>query len=358
MTTPSYRLIPDGENRDTPDPAGDGSLSGRIGDGMDSANTEPLEPCWPFWGQLKSGQTFTHEKINFERPGNDYFDRFYSIGLHALRILGHRDITEITCAAEEIGKQIDEEIDAYIENETEAYVQKLYHHGGWELGYFSRHEEAGHITLDEIRDLLKNWPTDFDGQPSLPSRDDLSELDALGNFLENDKDPDKGFIQLGFCEAEPHEFYAVLALMTICQAIHSNPRPQRVNHYSVEPSNSALAAIGDATIQAVEIMAYADKIKLETQIKKAMAAQWSGLLATAVNERAIERASKAAIKRHAKDPKQADKALVRECWDDWQKQPDRYNGKAAFARDMRDKFPNLKSQPVIEGWCRAWGNET
>lgn len=64
-----------------------------------------------------------------------------------------------------------------------------------------------------------------------------------------------------------------------------------------------------------------------------------------------------AQKRHAKDPKQADKALVRECWDDWQKQPDRYKGKAAFARDMRDKFPNLQSIPVIEGWCRVWEGE-
>lgn len=70
------------------------------------------------------------------------------------------------------------------------------------------------------------------------------------------------------------------------------------------------------------------------------------------------RARLKAIKMHAKDPKQADKALVRECWDDWQKQSDRYEGKAAFARDMRDKFPNLKSQPVIEGWCRKWERET
>lgn len=70
------------------------------------------------------------------------------------------------------------------------------------------------------------------------------------------------------------------------------------------------------------------------------------------------RARLKAIRMHANDPKQADKVLVRECWDDWQKMPDRYDGKAAFARDMRDKFPNLKSQPVIEGWCRAWEKES
>lgn len=70
------------------------------------------------------------------------------------------------------------------------------------------------------------------------------------------------------------------------------------------------------------------------------------------------RARLKAIKKHASDPKQADKALVRECWDDWQKQPERYDGKAAFARDMLLKYESLKSQPVIEGWCRLWERET
>ena len=65
-----------------------------------------------------------------------------------------------------------------------------------------------------------------------------------------------------------------------------------------------------------------------------------------------------AHERHKQDPKQADKANVRECWADWQKKPDRYKSKAAFARDMRDKFPNLESQPVIEGWCRGWERES
>jgi hypothetical protein len=69
------------------------------------------------------------------------------------------------------------------------------------------------------------------------------------------------------------------------------------------------------------------------------------------------RARLKAIKKHATDPKQADKTLVRECWAAWQKEPERYEGKADFARDMRDKFPNLKSQPVIEGWCRKWERE-
>jgi hypothetical protein len=60
----------------------------------------------------------------------------------------------------------------------------------------------------------------------------------------------------------------------------------------------------------------------------------------------------------ANDPKQKERALVRECWEDWQQEPDRYRGKAAFARDMLSKFESLQSQPVIEGWCRIWERET
>lgn len=65
-------------------------------------------------------------------------------------------------------------------------------------------------------------------------------------------------------------------------------------------------------------------------------------------------ASLGAYAKLAMDPKQKEKLLVRDCWDEWQKQPERYKGKAAFARDMLDKFESLKSQPVIERWCREW----
>lgn len=52
------------------------------------------------------------------------------------------------------------------------------------------------------------------------------------------------------------------------------------------------------------------------------------------------------------------KAHVRELWKIWQDDPGRYKGKAAFARDMLDKYPDeLTSQPVIERWCRDWKKE-
>ena len=64
------------------------------------------------------------------------------------------------------------------------------------------------------------------------------------------------------------------------------------------------------------------------------------------------------------DPKQKEKTIVRECWDDWQKNPldragkPKYKGKAAFARDMLTKYESLVSNAVITGWCLDWERET
>ena len=54
------------------------------------------------------------------------------------------------------------------------------------------------------------------------------------------------------------------------------------------------------------------------------------------------------------DPKQTEKEQVKECWKAWRLNPNRYKGKATFARDMLTKFENLESTQVIERWCRKW----
>jgi len=62
----------------------------------------------------------------------------------------------------------------------------------------------------------------------------------------------------------------------------------------------------------------------------------------------------AAAKRWKADPKTIEKQLVKECWTQWQLQKTSYKSKSSFANDMLDKFENLKSVKVIEGWCREW----
>ena len=47
--------------------------------------------------------------------------------------------------------------------------------------------------------------------------------------------------------------------------------------------------------------------------------------------------------------------FVRQCWQEWEEQPDRYQSLAAFARDMMDKLPDAAENPVTyERWVRAW----
>ena len=69
------------------------------------------------------------------------------------------------------------------------------------------------------------------------------------------------------------------------------------------------------------------------------------------------KARRAALKKLGNDPKQADKAQVRECWELWQKEPKRYRWKTTFARDMMEKYPSLESTDVIARWCREWEAE-
>ena len=59
----------------------------------------------------------------------------------------------------------------------------------------------------------------------------------------------------------------------------------------------------------------------------------------------------------ANDPKQAAKTLVREHWDAWQRKPDNYKNKTAFAKVMMDKYESLDNQNVIVRWCGAWEKE-
>lgn len=60
------------------------------------------------------------------------------------------------------------------------------------------------------------------------------------------------------------------------------------------------------------------------------------------------------IAKRDSDPKETEKAFVKQCWHDWQRDASRYASKAAFARDMLTKCEHLTDQRTIEDWCREW----
>lgn len=84
--------------------------------------------------------------------------------------------------------------------------------------------------------------------------------------------------------------------------------------------------------------------------RPALREAWGELL----SESRTEAARKTAAAKHAADPRQSEKAFVRQCWEEWQADSARYLSKAAFARDMLDKCKVLRSTKKIEDWCRSW----
>ena len=115
----------------------------------------------------------------------------------------------------------------------------------------------------------------------------------------------------------------------------------------------AARALDRVTVSTVELTRQVSALQVQHSVKQAIrdAAQ-------AAREQRRQLAQTGARERHARDPRQADKAKIEECWKKWQCNPERYGGKAAFARAMLDKYGNLKSQKKIEDWCRAWEKAT
>lgn len=236
-----------------------------------------------------------------------------------------RTIADLTHAATEIQSEIHEWIELYIEQETESLVQTLHRHGGWELNYLPRDARG---TEDEIRDLLANWSSEWDDRPSLPKYDDYSDLVALQECLGFEHFDSSQLIHFGLIEPEEHEFFAVLALMIVCGAVHTNPSVQ-TNHYPSKLTVSQVMAIGRSTIDAVEAIAHAERLQFEQRIRSSIALKQPEILATELSRRTSERASNAANKRHAPNNK-ARNWICKE----WATHRDAYEGnKSAFTRD-------------------------
>lgn len=77
-----------------------------------------------------------------------------------------------------------------------------------------------------------------------------------------------------------------------------------------------------------------------------------------------ELAVRNATERYKRDPKQAAKAFVKECWNQWQENPTLYNTQSTFASDMLTKVQtNAEGNPIIsfdtilKKWIPLWTKE-
>lgn len=310
-----------------------------------------VEPCWPFWGCIESSEHQSHidpertyRFMSFAVGRSDTFGRLDSIGRQALKMLERRTLDEIRSAAVEIRAEIDAYIDNYIEDETESYINRLSTDGGWELGYLPPGSQG---TEREIRDLLENWSGEWDDRPNLPSRDDVSDLDALMELSKHDR---KELWHLALAEPEEHEFYAVLALMIICEVTHSQalmPRQAESIH--------GLKSLGYATINAVEAISFADRIQANHKIQMAITSAQPGLVEAELSKLMSERASNAARKRHSKNDAARNFVAA-----EWHRNSAEYDGnKTAFARDYVRRVENEFEITVTEKTMReVWLRDT
>lgn len=106
----------------------------------------------------------------------------------------------------------------------------------------------------------------------------------------------------------------------------------------------------NATDAVIELMRIA---KLASNTRASLEGQIKGRDA-GVAARKNELSKLAIAGKKKKNPKQKDRALVKEHWDAWQQNRGRYKGAAAFARDMVEKHENLISVSTIERWCGRW----
>lgn len=200
------------------------------------------------------------------------FKALYTIAWRANQILRKRDPGQWSDAAEALADWIEEFKESRLKEETCKYIkdrsEELAAEGGWELAYLPRdpwdpHQYSGPAGTDEIRHLLENWPSDADDRPDFPRADDVDDLDTLSDILCSGYPCDD--IE-GFPGAQEFELYAVLALMKINQSvwclriddnIAKSKLPESLGANPWEPT--ALIEAGELTIEAMEIICFAEK---------------------------------------------------------------------------------------------------
>lgn len=312
---------------------------------------EPGEPCWPFWGLLEAVTNPSLSPLSFSHPCiglqdlPDFFDEFRPIGQQALRLLKRRTIGELSVAAKAIGATIARSLVENMDIGIYDLITRPCTDGGSQLNLGQT--DCPH-TENEISNLIEGWAKQWDDPSGLPARDGLSDLDALRWFGTYTGDKQLWY---GLIEPEEYEFYAILALMTICAAVHlvqptRNDSPQN----PAEPTILQLKVIGRAAINATKAIAHAESLHSAELSRPFDASKQATIQAEAVAEalsrEASERAAKAANKRHAPSKSARDWVCK-----EWALLSDSYSGnKSEFSRiyaaRVKHEFKDSKGEPL------------
>ena len=243
-----------------------------------------------------------------------------------------------------VEQSIAEQRQEYVEREIDGYVSGLLEHGGWELGYLRNPEEAGER---EIRDLLTNWPSEADDHPTLPSEDDLSQVDALELAIEASLPAVPPFA--GDLEklTSPAAAAAVLALMLIAESLDSLTSPiDGPEHLRGDLLFVGFQFAAENAVEAALALGLADRLRHEVKLREKLSKQQQEALRIQRKDLARERARQSANSRHA-PMKEARKWVTGE----WQAKGAEFAGnKSDFARVyaglIRQNFKDVKGDPL------------
>ena len=291
--------------------------------------------------------------INYPYAEAIYFraDRILKNRTEQSRISGYGKLREWIDEYSE--NRFQEELEIYIDQ----YAQKLEERGGWELGYFpDRYRDDRGVYQFNYRDavyLLENWPdmgNPPDGYPEQCQSDieGLEEVTCGGYPYDNIE---------GFLKASVAECYAVIALSKVVAA--QNELSEGKGYcYQTDWTVRKMLSATEHIVEAMEIICVAEQILRDEKSLIFRKEQQHKEEIELRKEIRKSIAQNAAIRKLQKDPKQVAKLNVKECWERWQKNPNEYKSKSAFARAMLEKYEALESQKVItDRWCAEWERE-
>lgn len=236
-----------------------------------------------------------------------------------------------------------------LEDFSDEFAHRLVHDGGWELRFFPDYmrDEDGtwHISPEDASALLENWPDPTrlpDGYPDQK----FNDIDALEELLfQRRKNPPNGQPTGALC-------YALIALEKISMAdalFHEGDKASRSKLLT-----ETLLQASTAAIEAMEMVCTAERKLVQAKLPEDTAEHVRRLESEVLDSARLTMAKFGAKNRWEKSPKTAAKQQVKECWDIWQADPERYRSKKEFAFDMLSKYEALENPETILRWCRNW----
>ncbi len=295
-----------------------------------------------------------------------YFPTIPEILRGANHILRERSKNEILAAAGNIDLMVEHFMEQIVRNyeaEKTRFISHAFENGN---GYFQLEEHEW--SEARIRYELENWSqlypktcNPFTPSVSLDEAKNKSLFDILCDGLETFDiydDPE-------FMNPQIEEYFAVLTIFKIATTYNNiwafkNKEKYWANfrgngNYSVPFNNAGTLMVkaANSAIEATKAYSKAEEVRTWGIQENIISSSNDKFLKISLSENG----KRAAAIRIKKDPKQAEKAEIKDCWMMWKNRPDSYEDNTAFARDMLDKYDYIKSVITITRWCTKWEKE-